>query len=172
MNHSPTPPMVPVPWRPERKMRGRLMLGKSVVRDAGGLGSGRSSGRGKTSVEECIQLDVNQLSRCGVLIKGSRDSWSWSTCGHPLGSIGADNATIAAANNGKVMVRARRQSHRSCSEGPAATQRGSVANNGPVSVRVNRHHRSTVKCFLTLTGPHWSARATDHLQSKSTSPPG
>ena len=52
MNHSPTPPMVPVPWRPERKMRGRLMLGKSVVRDAGGLGSGRSSGGLIASVKE------------------------------------------------------------------------------------------------------------------------
>ncbi len=117
----PYAPYGPYALAPKRKMRGRLILGKSGVRDAGGLGSGRRNSRGKTSVEECIQLDVNQLSRCAVLVIGSRDSWSWSTGGHPLGSIGADNATIAAANNGKVMVRARRQSHQSCSEDPAAT---------------------------------------------------
>ena len=56
----------------------------------GGLGSGRPSGGGKTGVEECLRLDVNQLNRRGALACGWRGSWSWSAGARSVGSINID----------------------------------------------------------------------------------
>ncbi len=43
----------------------------------GGLGSGRYSGSGRLTVEECRHLDINRWNREGMLIPGRYVAWAW-----------------------------------------------------------------------------------------------
>ena len=54
----------------------------------GGFGSGRSwRYDSKTTVEECLELDINYLNREGLLKPGRRSSITWSRNGKEIGSI-------------------------------------------------------------------------------------
>lgn len=54
----------------------------------GGFGSGRRSGSGRDTVESCLALDVNELSRRGCLDAGWIGRWSWSRDEKEFASIG------------------------------------------------------------------------------------
>ena len=53
----------------------------------GGLGSGRPSGSGRSTVEACRSIDVNQLHREGCLRPGCMGSWQWTRDGEKVASI-------------------------------------------------------------------------------------
>jgi hypothetical protein len=53
----------------------------------GGFGSGRRSGFGRGTVEDCLSLDVNRLTRDGCLSPGCRGSSHWTRNGEKLASI-------------------------------------------------------------------------------------
>src|SRR4051812_20517753 len=61
-----------------REKKGRVM---------GGLGSGRPSGSGRSTVESCRSLDVNRLQRTGCLKPGWAGGWQWSQDGERVASI-------------------------------------------------------------------------------------
>ena len=44
----------------------------------GGLGSGRPSGSGRSTVEACRSIDVNRLHREGCLRPGWGGGWQWT----------------------------------------------------------------------------------------------
>lgn len=54
----------------------------------GGIGSGRPSGSGRTTVEMCRSLDVNRLNKAGVLVPGWFGGWEWKRDGDSIASIG------------------------------------------------------------------------------------
>jgi hypothetical protein len=54
----------------------------------GGLGSGRTSGGGRTTVESCRSLDINRLRKVGVLTHGWSGGWEWTCNGEKIASIG------------------------------------------------------------------------------------
>lgn len=53
----------------------------------GGLGSGRPSGGGRTTVEICRAIDVNRLHKAGVLASGWSGGWNWTRNGETVSSI-------------------------------------------------------------------------------------
>ena len=53
----------------------------------GGFGSGRRGGSGRTMVEACRSIDVNQLHRKGCLRAGWMGGWQWTRNGEKVGSI-------------------------------------------------------------------------------------
>lgn len=54
----------------------------------GGFGSGRRSGSGRGTVESCLALDVNELSRRGCLDAGWIGRWRWFRDDQDIASIG------------------------------------------------------------------------------------
>lgn len=54
----------------------------------GGLGSGRQSGSGRTTVESCRAIDANRLRKEGVIGAGWLGSWSWTRNGETVATIG------------------------------------------------------------------------------------
>ncbi len=53
----------------------------------GGLGSGRRSGSGRSTVESCRSIDVNKLKREGCLRPRRRVGWQWLRDGQQVASI-------------------------------------------------------------------------------------
>jgi hypothetical protein len=53
----------------------------------GGSGSGRPNGSGRSTVEACRSIDVNQLLRKGCLRPGWRGGWQWMRDGEKVASI-------------------------------------------------------------------------------------
>ena len=53
----------------------------------GGLGSGRPSGSGRSTVEACRSIDVNRLHREGCLRSGWAGGWQWKHEGENAASI-------------------------------------------------------------------------------------
>jgi hypothetical protein len=53
----------------------------------GGLGSGRPSGSGRSTVESCRSIDVNRLRREGCLRPGWSGGWQWLLDGEKVASI-------------------------------------------------------------------------------------
>ena len=53
----------------------------------GGVGSGRPSGSGRTTVEACRSIDVNRLHRTGCLRAGWAGGWQWTRDGEKVASI-------------------------------------------------------------------------------------
>src|SRR3954470_12827486 len=54
----------------------------------GGLGSGRPSGSGQSTVQSCRSLDVNRLQRTGCLKPGWVGGWQWTQDGERVAWIG------------------------------------------------------------------------------------
>src|SRR5262245_23319943 len=54
----------------------------------GGLGSGRSAGGGRDTVERNRSLDVNRLHRAGYLRSGVAGGWQWTRDGERVAWIG------------------------------------------------------------------------------------
>jgi hypothetical protein len=54
----------------------------------GGIGSGRSSGSGRTTVEMCRSIDINRWHKSGVLTAGWSGGWQWTQDGEKMASIG------------------------------------------------------------------------------------
>lgn len=54
----------------------------------GGLGSGRPSGSGRSTVESCRAIDVNKLQREGCLKPGWSGGWQWTKDGKQTGWVG------------------------------------------------------------------------------------
>ena len=54
----------------------------------GGIGSGRSSGGGHTTVEMCRSIEISRLYKAGVLIAGWSGGWNWTRDGEQVASIG------------------------------------------------------------------------------------
>jgi hypothetical protein len=53
----------------------------------GGLGSGRLSGSGRSTVEACRSIEVNRLHREGCLRSGWAGGWQWTRDGENVASI-------------------------------------------------------------------------------------
>ena len=53
----------------------------------GGIGSGRSSGSGRDTVESCRSIDVNRLHKEGCLRAGWTGGWKWTRDGEKVASI-------------------------------------------------------------------------------------
>jgi hypothetical protein len=53
----------------------------------GGFGSGRPSGSGRDTVEDCRSIDVNRLHRHGCLRGGWAGGWQWTRDGEQVSSI-------------------------------------------------------------------------------------
>ena len=53
----------------------------------GGLGSGRPSGSGRTTVESCRSVDVSRLHKAGCLCPGWSGAWQWTRDGEKIASI-------------------------------------------------------------------------------------
>lgn len=53
----------------------------------GGLGSGRTGGWGRDTVEACRSLDIHRLQREGCLRPGWSGGWQWSRDGRQIGSV-------------------------------------------------------------------------------------
>ena len=53
----------------------------------GGLGSGRPSGSGRSTVEACRSIDVNRLHKAGCLGPGWCGAWQWKREGENVASI-------------------------------------------------------------------------------------
>ena len=53
----------------------------------GGIGSGRRSGSGRNTVEDCRSLDINKLQRTGCLEPGWAGAWQWTRDGERVAWI-------------------------------------------------------------------------------------
>src|SRR4051812_29932632 len=53
----------------------------------GGLGSGRPSGFGRSTVESCRSLDVNRLHKAGCVAPGWSGGWQWMRDGEQVARI-------------------------------------------------------------------------------------
>jgi hypothetical protein len=53
----------------------------------GGFGSGRSSGSGRNTIENCRSLDISRLQRAGCLEPGRAGGWQWTRDGEQVAII-------------------------------------------------------------------------------------
>lgn len=65
----------------------------------GAIGSGRTSGFGRNTVEACRSLDINRLHRAGCLAPGWSGGWQWTRDGEQVAWISL------RAEQGRVVLR-------------------------------------------------------------------
>src|SRR4051794_24431525 len=63
------------------------MISEKTGRIMGGIGSGRPSGSGRNTVDNCRSLDINKLHRTGCLEPGWAGGWQWTRDGERVAWI-------------------------------------------------------------------------------------